>query len=348
MPIRKQATLRTIAAELGLTVQTVSKALKGKPGMSEATRQLVVQTAVKQGYYTKEQIRSLRFEHIAPYPNERLRFLLVQTKEGAVYNRLLLQGLHDRFASFGHRIELLPLPRNIKTEDMPGWIEDSGIAYSDGIFISPGLTPKAWEPHLFGLPLPRILLSFPPNGVKIDSVIWDVYEAAFQSVAYLRSLGHERIMYVGDVHLHPGFILRWQAFCHAMSLFGAEAEPSAHSISERNAHPKWREELRQLMVRHSPTAIVCGVDNEVSIVYGICCELGWRVPGDVSLVGFLNEQPDTLPLFTRPLLPIRQTGYRAADRMLWRIANPTLPYEHIRIQGDFCVGQTTAARQPYQ
>ncbi|MEF3312052.1 helix-turn-helix domain-containing protein [Paenibacillus sp. GYB004] len=44
----------------GLTVQTVSKALKGKPGMSESTRQLVVRTAEKLGYLTKEQIRGLR------------------------------------------------------------------------------------------------------------------------------------------------------------------------------------------------------------------------------------------------------------------------------------------------
>jgi LacI family transcriptional regulator len=343
MPIRKQATLRTIAAELGLTVQTVSKALKGKPGMSEATRQLVVQTAEKQGYYTRDQIRSLRLEHIAPYPLERLRFLLVQTEESVAYNRLLLQGLHDRFASFGHRIELMLLPRQMKETEMGDWIEESGIAYADGIFIAPSLTPKAWEPHLFDLQRPRILLSFPPPGVKIDSVIWDVYEATFQAVAYLRSMGHERIMYVGDVRLQRGFILRWQAFCHAMNLFGADVDPSAHSIGERSGHPEWRDELRQLMVRHAPTAIICGIDNEVAVVHRLCGELQWRVPEDVSLVGFLNEQTDALPPFTRPLLPIRETGYRAADRMLWRIANPSLPYEHIRIQGDFHAGQTTAA-----
>jgi LacI family transcriptional regulator len=44
-----------------------------------------------------------------------------------------------------------------------------------------------------------------------------------------------------------------------------------------------------------------------------------------------------------PLLAIRETGYRAADRMLWRIANPSLPYEHIRIQGELKIGSTTAS-----
>ncbi|UKS27138.1 LacI family transcriptional regulator [Paenibacillus sp. HWE-109] len=343
MPTRKQVTLKTIANELGLTVQTVLKALKGKPGMSEATRQRIVQTAERLGYYTMEQIRSLRLDRIAPYPSERLRFLLVQTAESVSYNRLLLQGLEDRFFSFGHRIELLMLPQNIKEEHMPSWIEESGMAYADGIFIAPSIIPKVWESYLFALPQPRILLSFPPPGVKIDSVIWDVYEATFQAVSYLHSLGHERIMYVGDIQLQRGFILRWQAFCHAMHVQGIEVDPSQHSIGERfGGGRQWLEELEQKMVDFMPTAIICGIDNEVSIVASLCHKLQWRVPDEVSLVGFLNEQTEDLPLFTRPLLSIRETGYRAADRMLWRLANPTLPFEHIRIQGDFHIGSTTS------
>lgn len=341
MPIRKQATLQTIAAELGITVQTVSKALKGKSGMSEATRQLIVRTAEKQGYYTMDQIRSLRLDRIAPYPHERLRFLLVQTQESVAYNRLLLQGLEDRFFSFGHEIELLMLPTQIKEQYMSDWLEEQGVPYADGIFIAPSIIPQAWEQVLFKLDRPKILLSFPPPGVKIDSVIWDVYEATFQAVTYLRNHGHKRIMYVGDIHLQRGFILRWQAFCHAMNLQGIEVNPAEHSIRERTNPKQWQEELRQLVIQNKPTAIICGIDQEVPIIHQICSELQLRIPQDISVVGFLNDQPDTLPNFTRPLLPIQETGYRAADRMLWRIANPTLPCEHIRIQGDFYIGETT-------
>ncbi|OPH48180.1 hypothetical protein BC351_38540 [Paenibacillus ferrarius] len=342
MPTRKAVTLKTIAKELGLTVQTVSKALKGKHGMSESTRQLIVHTAEKLGYYTMDQIRSLRLDHIAPYPNERLRFLLVQTAESVAYNRLLLQGLQNRFFSFGHRIELLMLPQNIREERMAEWLEEHGVIYADGVFIAPSIVPKAWEAALFKLQIPRILLSFPPPGVKIDSVIWDVYEATFQSVAYLRGLGHERILYVGDIQVQRGFILRWQAFCHAMNSEGIAIDPTEHSIGLRTDLAQWRIGLKAQMERYRPSAIICGIDHEVQTVYELCQELEWRVPEDISLVGFLNEQSDSLPLLTRPHLPISETGYRAADRMLWRIANPTLPFEHIRIQGDFDEGSTTS------
>lgn len=342
MPIRKTITQQTIARELGLTVQTVSKAIKGKPGMAESTRKLIMQTAEQLGYFTNDQIRSMRAEFIAPYPNERRRFLLVQTQQSVSYNRLLLQGLHERFESFGHQVELVRLPESIREPAMSGWIEQNGIEFADGIFIAPSIVPRAWEQHLLRLPVPKILLNFPHSGTRVDSVIWDIYEATYQAVDYLRSIGHRKLMYVGDTYGQRGFILRWQAFQQAMRDFGTAVDPVAHSIGERSNRSQWIEDMRSKIVQHAPSAIICGIHGEVVDVLTICAELQLKVPEHVSFIGFLHEQHDSLPLFTRPLLSIRETGYRAADRMLWRLSNPTLPFEHTRIQGELFVGHTTA------
>ncbi|RKN84475.1 LacI family DNA-binding transcriptional regulator [Paenibacillus ginsengarvi] len=344
MPIIKPVTLRTIANELGLTVHTVSKALKGRPGMSEMTRQLIVQTAERLGYFTKEQIRSLKVDHIIPYPLERKRFLLVQTTQSTSYNEQLLAGLHERFASFGHQIEVVLLPYAVKESGMEEWLDRKGIAYADGLFIAPSIMPREWEPKLLALPLPKILLSFPPLGTKVDSVIWDIYEATFQAVSYLRSIGHTNIMYIGDTIGQRGYILRWQSFLHAMNEFGSPVHTDAHSIGLRRSRDELLDNIADKLGRYKPTAILCGIDGEVADVYRLISErLGMSIPGDISIIGLLNRQPESMPPFTMPLLAIRETGYRAADRMLWRIANPSLPYEHIRIQGELKIGQTTAS-----
>jgi LacI family transcriptional regulator len=341
MPIRKAVTLRTIASELGLTVQTVSKALKGKPGMSEATRQLVVRTAEKLGYYTPEQIRSLKADLIAPYPNGALRFLLVLSHESASFNKLLLAGLHERFSAFGHTVESLLLPASLRGKEIVEWMDEQELALADGVFIAPSISQEAGEQALMALPVPRILFGFPPPGIRIDSVIWDVYEAAYQAVAYLRGLGHERIMYVGDIRRQRGYILRWQAFLLAMEKHGLTISPEEHSTEPRDA--TWLVRLRARLAERRPTAIVCGIDDEVEPLYELCRELGLRIPEDISFVGIVNEQPPNLPEVARPQLPILETGFRAADRMLWRIANPTRPFEHIRLQCDWIAGSTTAA-----
>ncbi|WP_438445859.1 LacI family DNA-binding transcriptional regulator [Gorillibacterium sp. sgz5001074] len=347
MPIRKAVTLKTIAQSAGVTVQTVIKALKGKPGMSEATRRAIIQTAVRLGYYTMDQIRSLRLEHIEPYPAERLRFVVVYTDESAVYIRKLVEGLHERFASFGHQIEEWLLPSQLPENRMAEWVEESGLEYADGVFIAPAMTPRVWESHLFRLQKPRILLNYPPPGVKIDSVIWDIYEAVYESVLHLMALGHKRILYVGDIHSQRGYILRWQAFCQAMDSEGLDTDAAHHCLAEFTVTGEWERELRDRLERYRPTACICGLHHVVPDVWRILQERKLLVPQDVSLVGLLNEQPEELPLFTRPLLPIRETGYRAADRMLWRLANPTLPYEHIRIQGELFLG-TTAGPPPIE
>lgn len=109
--MRKRITLHDLAAQLGLTIQTVSKALRGLPGMSEQTRSEVFKLARELGYMTKDQKQTLQLDHISPYPVVQRRFVLVQNKQSLNFNRLLLQGLHERFMEFGHTVQpLLILP----------------------------------------------------------------------------------------------------------------------------------------------------------------------------------------------------------------------------------------------
>ncbi|MEJ9159639.1 hypothetical protein [Paenibacillus graminis] len=83
MPIRKKVTLQHLATELGLTVHTVSKALRGLPGMSEYTRNEVLLLAHKLGYHTKEQERSLLFENTPVYSGQSRRFIfLIAARQG--------------------------------------------------------------------------------------------------------------------------------------------------------------------------------------------------------------------------------------------------------------------------
>lgn len=68
--------------------------------------------------------------------------------------------------------------------------------------------------------------------------------------------------------------------------------------------------------------------------------LGKRIPHDYSLISLENTLNEWLPQLTRPLLPIREAGARAGERMLWRLANPHAPFEHTLLQGNFFEGET--------
>lgn len=74
--------------------------------------------------------------------------------------------------------------------------------------------------------------------------------------------------------------------------------------------------------------------------YRACSLLGKRIPDDYSLISLQHEADEFFPQLSRPVLSIRETGIRGAERMLWRLANPSFPYEHTMLQGTFFDGET--------
>ncbi|MEF3313069.1 LacI family DNA-binding transcriptional regulator [Paenibacillus sp. GYB004] len=342
MPRRKSVTLQTLASELGLSIHTVSKALRGMPGMSEETRHEVLSAARRLGYRTKDQEHSLAVEHIPLFPNRKRRFKLMFTGN-SVYSRLnqiLLEGLQDKLAEYGHTIDMLMIPSSFdKGESFDNWADQNSLMYSDGIFIPP-MTDPIKEELLLKLPLPRILFNFPPPAAEVDSVIWDVGTAVRLSVRHLIANGHRSILYIGNIHNQRGFRLRWQSFVDSMQEAGLDANPELHitkAISEKEA---WVASVQDCLVSLRATAILNGVHNNLAWIYHACSTLGKRIPEDYSLISLQHERDEFLPQLSRPSLAIRETGVRGAERMLWRLANPNLPYEHIMLQGTFFEGDT--------
>lgn len=339
MSRKKSVTLQHVADALGTTIQTVSKALNGRGGMSEETRQLIWQKAVELGYRTHEQLRQLEQDRIAPFPVFPRSFFLIQSEQSLGFHRLLMQGLHERFAEFGHRITPVLLPKSMPASRFDAWADQLDLLYADGIFIAPRITPEWFEDRLLQLPVPRILLNFPPPEARVDSVVWDVYEAMYVCVRTLVRKGHRRILYIGDIGSQRGFILRWQAFVEAMREAGQPVEPRQHVLEAKGDEAAWLDRVETAFLKQQPTAVICGIDEDVAQVYFRLSKVT-DIPGRCSFIGFLNEASPQLPQIDRPGLLIKETGYRAADRMLWRIANPGQPYEHIRLKTEYQSGNT--------
>ncbi|MFS0722537.1 LacI family DNA-binding transcriptional regulator [Paenibacillus sp. 1P07SE] len=339
---RKTVTLEQVAERMGLSVQTVSKALRGKPGMSEETRQAVALTAREMGYRTKGQRHSMAVEQLPLIPGAGRRFHFVMTGEHAFsgLNQLILQGLQERLSEFGHTVSILMTPERFADEAAcHAWAEQHSLGYTDGLFLSPSVTPDL-EARLLALPMPRILINFPPHAAEVDSIIWDVATAVHQSVHQLLALGHRRILYVGHRFVHRGFAIRWQAFQDVMRSAGLPAMESEHVVDQITDRAWWSEELVSKLMALRATAIVSGLDQDLPWIYYACGSAGIRFPEDCSLISLQNTEHATMPGLSRPRLLVSEAGQRAAERMLWRLANPTLPYEQIRLQGTFVTGET--------
>ncbi|MDF2961581.1 MAG: hypothetical protein K0S39_3316 [Paenibacillus sp.] len=340
---KKQVTLEDIARELTLTVHTVSKALRGLPGMSETTRREIFETARRLGYKTKEQELSLGYERIPMLSSKRRRFTMLLTQDTPFF-RLQLEGVQERLHELGHSVSVSFIPGTVNNSaSLERWIEITDLLYSDGLFIPPAL-PEFLESSLLRLQLPKVLINYPPVLSNVDSVIWDVMYAIHQSVDHFVSMGHRRILFVGDIHSYRGFRLRWQAFQEAMGLLGMNADPGVHHTAAALSGEQWAAQLKEKLESGSYTAILCAVDHDLAkIVYAVQ-SLGRSIPEDYALIGLENMGNRQFPNAARPVLLVKEAGYRAAERLLWRLANPDQPFEHIRLQGGFIAGATVTKR----
>ncbi len=347
MKRRKTITLQDLAEELQLSSHTVSKALRGLPGMSEATRREVFEAARRLGYQTKEQEVSAWFEKVPRLLTNGKRFALLLAEDSPFF-RLQLSGLHERLTELGHSVAVSFLPPSVTDHRaLMQWVDHAQLTYYDGLFLPPAI-PDWIEKALLELPLPKVLINFPPPLAKIDSVIWDVDHAVRQAVDAFASHGHRRILYVGEIEKHRGFQVRWTAFQQAMRAIGMTAEPSGHMTAPYVSREPWESELSEKLRDSRATAILCGIEMYMHPLLFYLQAQGKRVPSDYSLISLETTSATLLPDVTRPALLLRESGRRAAERLLWRIANPNEPYEHIRLAGGFIAGGTVAKLPPVE
>ena len=85
-----RSTLKTLAAELGVSTCTINKALTGKPRISEETRQKIIAAAERQGYRPNRLARSLS--------RPVLRIGLVCPSAWPDHYHLLMDGARNRVA----------------------------------------------------------------------------------------------------------------------------------------------------------------------------------------------------------------------------------------------------------
>lgn len=308
--------------------------------MSEATRKDVIVLAKELGYLTKDQERSLLYEGIPRLSIQQRRFLLVASSFFTYTVQQLFVGLKERMLELGHRVDLALIPEALTVDEFDDWLDREGIMYADGLFIAP-LIPEPMEALLLTTRLPHILINFPPTGAKVDSIIWDIHEATIQSVQHLIANGHRNIMYVGDTTKTRGYKLRWTAFQNAMKQEGIDVREASHFIGISTKEPLWMDKFKNHLRQYNPTALLCSSQlTNLSWLLYACSEAGRKIPSDMSIILLDNLQRNIVPEITRPVLFMKETGYRAADRMLWRIANVQMPYEHIRVQGSFYEGET--------
>jgi DNA-binding LacI/PurR family transcriptional regulator len=299
------SSMADVAARAGVSISTVSRALRGLPLVSPATTARVVQAAEELHFAISRVASSLasgKLDRIA---------VLLSGSLGTWFNGSLLDAiyavLHDR------RQELL-IYRTLSREQRDEFFATlPARRNSDALIVGSLELTAAQRQRLQDLGMPLVFV----NQRKAGSVSVSVDDAAGAEVAaqHLVNLGHRRIGYVGFAHdpaARPSSANRLVGYRRVMA--AAKLPAHGQQVITTTRAGNGSDVVRQLLSSRRPsTALLVESDDLAMRVLAALWRMGLRTPQDISVVGFDNHaMADTFGLTTMAQ-PVAELGRRAAD-----------------------------------
>lgn len=274
------ATMDDIAKVLGVSKSTVSKALSGAGDVSESMRRTVLETAVE--------LRYTRVSRGAAAPRIAIFITNMRYKEPEDFGYDIIVGFRKLAEPTGFRVELIDLDYELQTTLR----YDEYMVLNNfrgGIFLGLSLVDP-WIRDFEVCRTPTVLYDNHIVGnPNVTHVGVDNAEGMGFAVAYLKSLGHEKIGYLSSALQAYVYRQRFDAFFLALRKNNLTAD---ESLSGNSYH------MSECLTEHLPrllqagcTAIVCSHDALAHQVMTQCAAMGIRVPRDLSVLGF-----DDLPM----------------------------------------------------
>lgn len=287
-----KARLIDIAQLAGVSEATVSRVLNGRPGVNDATRQLVINAARQLG-------RDIRPSLTESGP---LVGVLVPDLENQVFaswvERLEAE-LFERGASalVALRARTVEREREIFQRFLCSGV--SGIIVVSGHHAQ-HLGPIDHYREITGAGVPLVLINGVREDLSASFLSTDDGHAMTLVLTHLEDLGHERIgLAVGDEHTWP-VREKVRVFESQAEQHGRTARPVAFTdFSYAGGYQAARD-----LVARGTTAIVCGSDVMAAGALEGVRSLGLEVPSDVSIVGY--DDVGWASLTAPPLTTVRQ------------------------------------------
>ncbi len=332
--------IHDVAAATGLSTATVSRALRGLPGVSAATRQRVTDTAVTLNYVPSRAAAGLASGEtrnvavVVPYVTRWFFATVVQGAEEVLrrqgYDLLLFNLAGNREArhrvlqthQLTKRVDAMMVLGLQPTEAEMGWLRD----HAPPIALV-GTTVPEWP------------------SVQIDDAA-----AATTAVEHLLALGHRRIAYVGgDLEESLDFAtprVRRHGYLATLGRAGIAPDPELDQVGFFTVAGGVEAGARLLALAEPPTAVFCASDEMAFGVLRSARLAGLRVPEDLSVVGVDDHEMAQFLDLTTVAQPVLDQGRRAAQQVLdvlsqARSRASSEPVEHVVLPTELVIRSST-------
>jgi DNA-binding LacI/PurR family transcriptional regulator len=306
----KRPTIADIAQRAGVTKSTVSFALNGRPGVSDATRARILRVAQEMGWQPSRTARALsggRSGVLGLLVDRPARTLGVEP-----FFMQLISGMEGELSSrdIALMLQVTDDPAAQEATYRSWWAERR----VDGVFVVDLRVGDERLKVLAELGMPAVVVGGPQGLAGLPGV-WNDEPAAVRAVMeYLVALGHRRIARVAGLPELWHTVMREEAFEEAARALGVTL---SGGTTDYTGDAGARVTRRLLASADPPTAIV--YDNDVMAVagLGVAAEMNVKVPDRLSIVAWDDSVLCRLvhPPLTAVGLDIAAYGAEVARRL---------------------------------
>lgn len=325
-------TSHDVALAAGVSQPTVSRALRGDPRVTEATRTRVLVAAERLGYVPSDRGRSL-----ATRRTSRIG-VVVEDLDNPFYLELL-DVLHERLERAGVRMIVLTPQRNA-----PERVERLVDGSIDGAILTTTHLDSPIPAQLRARHFPFVLLNRTVDDPGVASCSVDNRLGAIRLAEETLRLGHRDVAAIFGPETTSTGRDREAGIRHVLGEAGV-ALPETRVRRGRFTFPVGHRACTELLAAgERPTAILCANDVVAIGAINAAHALGLRVPEDVSITGFDDIAMAAWEVFrlTTVRQDLRRMAETAADLVLGLVDDPHGEPQRIVLPADLIPRATLA------
>lgn len=304
---------KDLAQMLGVSPSTISMVLNNKPGISDATRKLVLDKIAELNSQTSEIFNVI--------PSSSFIYFIIYKKHGKVvgdtpFFSQLIEGIESTVKASGSNLQIayynegsdlsLSLPL-LYTKDCKGII----LLATEMSFT---------DVQVFAhLNIPIVLLDSYFDELALDTIVINNSQAARSAARFLIGNGHKKIGYLHSAFHINNFSERKDGFYRELRRKNIEIRPDLEYKLIPTADGAYAD-MKEILEAHKEMPTAFFADNDIIALSAIRAlkEFGYRIPDDISVIGIDDMPMCELmdPPLTTMQVPKHEMGIMAVKRLL--------------------------------
>lgn len=274
---RKKVKLEDIAEKVGVSIVTVSNALKGRKGVSEELREKISRTAKEMGYQSAPREKKNGISYIIGVAVAE-RYV----KEFPSFYMDIYQRIAGEAVKKGHLTVLEVVTPEKENLDRP--FEPFLEKKTAGLLLIGELKKEYIQAIRANYDIPVVCVDYYDVYEDMDYIITDGFGGMTQMTELLLEQGYRDLMFVGTLTATQNITDRYLGYCKALEKAGIQ-EAQTQVLPDRDlVNGDYRIDIE--LPERLPEAFVCNCDKTATVLIEKLMSRGIRVPEDVSVVGF--------------------------------------------------------------